>query len=163
MEALLLPGKPELINLILTLFFEDTRPVGGKRHIEDTGLAPSDRKHEKNPTDPPLDLKENRECMMSQADINRLQSLHDKLVHEINHPDKLTSHLYSEGAITQMEMEDVQAEKTRYKQVQELLNIVSRKSQHTFTAFTKALCLYNQRDLAELVADKEVDYGMNKN
>ena len=101
--------------------------------------------------------------MMSQTDVNRLQSLHDKLVHEINRPDKLASHLYSQRAITLMEMEDVLAKESRYKQVQELLNIVSRKSQHTFNAFTKALCLYNQRDLAELVADKQIDYGKNTN
>ena len=127
--------------------------------MKDTGPTNSDRKHEKTPTDPPLDLKENRECMMSQAEVDRLQSLHAKLVHEINRPDKLASHLYSQRAITQMEMEDVQAKESRYKQVQELLNIVSRKSQHTFTAFTKALCLHNQRDLAEKVADKHVDIG----
>ena len=97
--------------------------------------------------------------MISQADADRLRSYHDQLVHEINHPGKLASHLYSQRAITQMEMEDVQAEKTRYKQVQELLNIVSKKSQHTFIAFTKALCFNKQRDLAELVANKQLEIG----
>ena len=58
-----------------------------------------------------------------------------------------------------MEMEDVQAKESRYKKVQELLNIVSKKSQHTFTAFTEALCLNNQRDLAELVANKQLEIG----
>ena len=117
------------------------------------------RKGKSHHTDVCPALHEDRECMISQADADRLQSLHDKLVHKINHPDKLASHLYSQRAITQMEMEDVQAKESRYKQVQELLNIVTRKSQHTFTAFTKALCLFNQRDLAELVADKQVDIG----
>ena len=105
----------------------------------------------------PPDLHEERECMIPQADGDRLQFLHDKLVHEINRPDKLANHLYSEGAMTQMEMEDVQAKESRYKQVQELLNIVPRKSQHTFTTFTKALCFYNQRDLAEKVANKQLE------
>ena len=109
--------------------------------------------------DHPRDVHENRQCMIPQTDADRLQSLHDQLVHEINRPDKLASHLYSQRAITKMEMEDIQAKESRYKQVQELLNIVSRKSQHTFTAFTKALCLYNQRDLAELVASKHVEIG----
>ena len=159
MEALFLPGKTELINLILTLLFEDTRPVGGKKQIEDTDPTTSDRKHEKNPADPPFDLKKNHQYMISQADVDRLQSLHAQLVHEINHPDKLASHLYSQGAINKMEMEDVLAKESRYKQVQELLNIVSRKSQHTFTAFTYAMCLYNQRDLAELVTNKQLEIG----
>ena len=134
-----------------------------------TGPTSSDRKRDKAfplqeaTTDLPLGLKQQFVCMVSQADADRLQSLHNQLVHEINRPDKLASHLYSQRAITQMEMEDVQAEKTRYKQVQELLNIVSRKSQHTFTAFTKALCLYNQKGLAELVANKRIDYGKNNN
>ena len=110
-------------------------------------------------TSHPSDVHENRQCMIPQADSDRLQSLHNKLVHEINHPDKLASHLYSQRAITQMEMEDVQGKESRYKRVQELLNIVSKKSQHTFTAFTKVLCLYNQRDLAVLVADKQLEIG----
>ena len=107
----------------------------------------------------PPEVREDRQCMIPQADVDRLQSLHDQLVHEIKHPDKLASHLYSQRAITQMEMEDVQAKESRYKQVQELLNIVSRKSQYTFTAFTKALCLNNQRDLAELMGNKQLQIG----
>ena len=127
------------------------------------GAASSESKrenrHQEQTTNHTQDVHEDRECMIPQADVDRLQSLHDQLVHEINHPNKLASHLYSQKAITKMEMEDVLAEKTRYKQVQELLNIVSRKSQHTFTAVTKALCLYNQRDLAELVANKQLEIG----
>ena len=141
------------------------------------GATSSDKKHEtafhlpedtaNNPRDletidHPPDVREDRQCMIPQTDADRLQSLHDKLVHEINHPDKLASHLYSQRAITQMEMEDVLAKESRYKQVQELLNIVSKKSQHTFTAFTKALCWYNQKDLAELMANKQLEYGKNK-
>ena len=131
------------------------------------GATSSDRKlgnpHPEETTNHSPDVREDHQCMMSQADVDRLQSLHNQLVHEINHPDKLVSHLYSQRAITQMEMEDVQAEKTRYKQVQELLNIVSKKSQHTFRAFIKALCLYNQRDLAELVANKQLQNGKSDN
>ena len=135
-------------------------------HTPKPGLKPKPerlkhaaRKGKSHHTDVCPALHEDRECMIAQADVDRLQSLHDQLVHEINYPDKLASHLYSQRAISKMEMEDVQAEKTRYKQVRELLNIVSRKPQHTFTAFTKALCMYNPRDLAELVANKQLEIG----
>ena len=162
------------IHVYTQLLVSDNQPIREKVKVEDLGATSSDKKHETpfplpedtanhprdlETIDHPPDVREDRECMIPQAHVDRLQCLHNQLVHEINHPDKLASHLYSQKSITQMEMEDVQAEKTRYKQVQELLNIVSKKSQHTFTAFTKALCFNKQRDLAELVANKQLEIG----
>ena len=99
------------------------------------------------------------DTMLSEEDKCRLQSCHTMIIDNLQQPDKVASFMHGKQALHKWEMEDVQAEKARWRKVQKLLDFVTGKHKGAYQVFLRAAERTGQHGLAMAVTKGDKHFG----
>ena len=97
--------------------------------------------------------------MLSEEDKYRLQSCHTMIIDNLLYPDKVADFMRAKVVLHKWEMEDVQAEKARWRKVQKLLELVAGKSQNAYEVFLKATEWTGQKNMAKAMQKGDYNYS----